>query len=66
VKAFTVTELPLRLHRVEPDPFLDHRWRTGREGERGVTTALPATALVELAFKPRSVMRRPGRGELAA
>ena len=65
VRAFTVTELPLRLHRVEADPFLDPRWGAGRGGERVVATGLPATAHAGLVFESCRAAGQRRRGEFA-
>ena len=53
-----VTELPLLLHRVEPDPFLDPTW-----ADRADLTTAP---LVELTVDPDELRARSRHAELAA
>jgi hypothetical protein len=63
-----VTELPLLLHRVELDPFIDPTSGDGaplgrtRLGNGNLTTALP----VELAVDPDELSVRSRQAELAA
>jgi hypothetical protein len=52
-----VTELPLLLHRVEPDPFLDPTW-----GDRADLT----TALLVEPVDPDELRARSRHAELAA
>jgi hypothetical protein len=64
----TVTELPLRLHRVEPDPFLDPAWDNraalGRAGSgSGDLTIAPAG---ERDVDPDELRARGRHADLAA
>jgi hypothetical protein len=63
----TITELPLRLHRVERDPFIDStlRGRTDR-GDAGGTRDLTTAALAELAVDLGELRLRGRQAELAA
>jgi hypothetical protein len=57
-----VTELPLLLHPVEPDPFLDSMSGEFRSGASGLTTA----PLDELSVDPDELRMRSRHAELAA
>jgi hypothetical protein len=58
----TVTELPLVLHSVEHDPFLDSTWGEVRSGAGELTTG----PLHELAVSADELRVRSRHAELAA
>jgi hypothetical protein len=64
----TVTELPLRLHRVEPDPFIESipGDRTDHAQDWSGASDLTPAAAAELAVAPGELRVRSRHAELAA